>query len=136
MNKRLEQLRDELPSFNEQDLLLLSIRAGDYEDNEGHKYAADFRIGFRYGYTRGVNAGFDSSTAEHEKIIAELEDALSFYSSRENWIRSYVVNVDAEALQPSSWADKLKQQDCALLNFGGGRARLAIQKLKEFRGEV
>ena len=53
---------------------------------------------------------------------AKLKDALKWYADRNNWKRSL----------ESKWADTLVNQDCALLNCGGGRARIA---LKECEGE-
>ena len=64
--------------------------------------------------------------AKSEKLI----EALKWYADRNNWMRSYIF--DTERLVPNSWADKLKSQDCAMLNCGGGRARLA---LAEYKGE-
>lgn len=52
------------------------------------------------------------------------EDALEFYAERTNWKRG---DRDAE------WSNALIIQDCAMWNTGGGRARLALQKLKETR---
>lgn len=46
--KEIENLK-----FDEQELLKLSV-----EGDHGHEAAADFRIGFRYGFTRGKRALF------------------------------------------------------------------------------
>lgn len=68
-----------------------------------------------------------------DPVLKELVEALAWYSDRNNWMRSYVF--DTERLVPSAWADKLKSQDCAMLNCGGGRARLALQKYKQMMGD-
>lgn len=70
----------------------------------------------------------DWKIAEMQKEIDELKEALSFYANKSNWMRSWITN--GEEIAASQWADKLKIQDCALLNCGGGRARLALSKHK------
>ena len=76
--------------------------------------------------------GAKAAVKELEPVLKELVEALAWYSDRNNWMRSYVF--DTESLVPSAWADKLKSQDCAMLNCGGGRARLALQKYKQLTG--
>ncbi len=52
-------------------------------------------------------------------LATEMRDALKFYGDKHNW----------EGIPGhTKWASNLKAQDCALLNCGGGRARLVIEK--------
>lgn len=66
--------------------------------------------------------------AESKKQISELVEALGFYADKNNWMRSWITN--GEDIKAAAWADKLKVEDCAMLNCGGGRARLALSKHK------
>lgn len=53
-------------------------------------------------------------------VIADndrMRAALEFYADSKNWER-----IEGH----TKWASNLKVQDCALLNCGGGRARLAL----------
>lgn len=71
---------------------------------------------------------FDNCSSE--KIVTlnlentRLREALEFYADSKNWMRSWITN--GEDIKPAAWADKLKVEDCALLNCGGGRARKAL----------
>lgn len=84
---------------------------------------------YRHRYVPVISADWvDWKIAEMQKEIDELKEALSFYANKSNWMRSWITN--GEEIAASQWADKLKIQDCALLNCGGGRARLALSKHK------
>lgn len=58
-------------------------------------------------------------------LRAQLEvarGALEFYANKDNWER-----IEGH----TKWASNFKLLDCALYNAGGGRARMAIAKIKE-----
>jgi hypothetical protein len=59
--------------------------------------------------------------------LREALEGLEFYADRNNWMRSWITY--GENISPSQWADKLKVQDCAMLNCGGGRARLTLASI-------
>lgn len=61
-------------TFDEQELLALSVKQSPSEDEEGHKYAADFRIGFRYGYPRGYTAGATDQALLHAGEVKEMQE--------------------------------------------------------------
>ena len=69
-------------------------------------------------------AGIAHDRANPSDEVRELVEALKFYADRDNW-----ENIAGH----TKWASNLKVQDCAMLNCGGGRARLALQK---FEGKV
>ena len=79
-----------------------------------------------------LEAYAEQKVLEERARSARLLEALKFYADRNNWMRSYIF--DTENLVPSPWADKLKVQDCAMLNCGGGRARLAIRDYNQSEG--
>jgi len=60
------------------------------------------------------------------KVVEVYERALEFYAARENW--EVIVG-------HTKWASNLNKQDCALLNCGGGRARLARTEAAKILGE-
>lgn len=75
--------------------------------------------------------GWSAASAEHEKIIAELEGALKLYADRKNW--RYCANQDIGA--HDAWLDFKPDHFCEVYNeLGGYNARQALQKLEEFRG--
>lgn len=84
---------------------------------------------------RKVRAAFDSLKEKleaAEKMNKIYEEALEWYADRKNWMRSWIGAHNGEVI-PAPWADKLKEQDCAMLNCGGGRARLALSEAKGMR---
>lgn len=69
----------------------------------------------------------DRSAELYKKRINRLteelrwcRDALAFYADRNNWER-----IEGH----TKWASNLNKPDCAMLNCGGGRARLALAEL-------
>jgi hypothetical protein len=61
----------------------------------------------------------DAALKDHWKEAFDCAaKALAFYADHTNWER-----IEGH----TQWASNLKVQDCALLNCGGGRARLALQ---------
>lgn len=69
------------------------------------------------------NAGFDAGVTYEREQSKVLIEALKYYADRHNWER-----IEGH----TAWASNLNNQDCAMLNCGGGRARLALAK---YRGE-
>lgn len=65
----------------------------------------------------------EESSANQYERAERYEKALQFYANKDIWER-----IEGH----TRWASNLKVDDCALLNCGGGRARLA---LKEAKGE-
>lgn len=61
--------------------------------------------------------------AELKKQLESARGVIGFYGDKFNWKRSL----------ESKWADTLKDQDCAYLNCGGGRARKWLENNKEER---
>ena len=70
---------------------------------------------------------------EREKVLMSViekqNNTLKFYSDKNNWMRSWITN--GENIKCAEWADKLKIQDCAMLNCGGGRARLTLAEVSK-----
>jgi hypothetical protein len=83
---------------------------------------------FRY-----VEDAFESGAeAMYRKLMEDFApaiEALKFYADRRNWDKTIIAK--GSTITTSEWADKLIVTDCALLNCGGGRARLARDYLKE-----
>lgn len=71
--------------------------------------------------------GFDACYAHMMPLLEEAMGALGFYADRKNWER---------IAGHTKWASNLNTQDCAMLNCGGGRARLTLTSLKQKLGKA
>jgi hypothetical protein len=63
---------------------------------------------------------------KQEKIIELLKESNEFYANSKNW---------ESIVGHTRWMSNLSIEDCALLNCGGGRARVAIKKVEEIENE-
>lgn len=123
--KTLVQIRDELAS---------SYGYGPMSQNDFEKlkyFKPDNSKVAQEMSKMSFQAGFDAATVIHQERTKKLVEALEWYANRENWIRSYIFPHGEPAISP--WADKLKHQDCAMINCGGGRARLALMEYKDIK---
>lgn len=59
-------------------------------------------------------------------FVKEAREALEFYADKNNW---------ENVLGHTTWNSNLKEQDCAFLNCGGGRARKVLFKYFPKEGE-
>lgn len=77
----------------------------------------------------GMRVGAHRMYVKLMEDFAPAIEALKFYGDRKNWDRTVIAK--GSEITTSNWADKLIVMDCALLNCGGGRARIAYNYLKE-----
>lgn len=82
-------------------------------------------------------AGFDAASAEYEKIIADLEEALEFYKTEKNFRKTVW---EDEGRDGRCWLEEFELYELQEIPLDGGSSDFgifayeALQKLKEFRG--
>lgn len=72
--------------------------------------------------SHGFYAGFQSACDILLPLIEEMKETLQVYGKKGNW--EYIEG-------HTTWASNLTIQDCAMYNCGGGRARIALSKIKQ-----